>query len=293
MNESNKIEIRILNGFIDNERGGNPAGFVMPADLLTNAEKQKIAALAGLSETAFVSSSEVADFKFDFFTPTKQIPHCGHATIAAFSYMQQSGILHSGVSSKETIDGIRKIILKEGNAFMEQNVPAYISVEEDLPEVLDAMGLKQDDLIGNAEPCIVSTGNSFLIIGVKNNDILKAINYDTEKVYHISEKYNLVGFYPFSTRSVIDGRDATARMFGPFYGIAEESATGMAAGPLACYLYDRLHNKKNRFLIEQGHFMKAPSPSLVIVELDIQNGSIAGLMAGGKGNAERTLTIDY
>jgi PhzF family phenazine biosynthesis protein len=287
-----KIMVRILNGFIDNGKGGNPAGLVLDADNLSDQQKQSIAAKAGLSETAFVSHSNVADYKFDFFTPTKQIPHCGHATIAAFSYLQQNGMLKSEFSSKETIDGTRKIIIRNDNAFMEQKAPVYTLVEDDKRKILTSLGLQQEQLIDTIEPMLVNTGNTFLVIGVKNKEIVGSIHYDHDDVYSICEKYNLVGFYPFALDTVIPGRDATTRMFGPYYGIAEESATGMAAGPLACYLYDQLGYRKKEFIIEQGHFMNIPSPSLIIVNIDIISDSISGLMAGGKGNTVKTLEIE-
>jgi PhzF family phenazine biosynthesis protein len=71
-------------------------------------------------------------------------------------------------------------------------------------------------------------------------------------------------------------------MFAPRYGIDEESATGMAAGPLGCYLHDKLQNKKSQFLIEQGYLMSQSSPSVIDVRLQTKHGSIVSLMAGGK-----------
>jgi predicted PhzF superfamily epimerase YddE/YHI9 len=56
------IEAQIINGFVDNGAGGNPAGVVFDADELTNEQKLKAASLVGLSETAFVSSATVADY---------------------------------------------------------------------------------------------------------------------------------------------------------------------------------------------------------------------------------------
>ena len=88
-----KIEAHIINAFIDGNIGGNPAGVVLNADGLSSSQKLEIAAIIGLSETAFVSSSKVADFKLDFFTPTKQIAHCGHATIAIFIYLRELGLI--------------------------------------------------------------------------------------------------------------------------------------------------------------------------------------------------------
>ncbi|HEX7905145.1 MAG TPA: PhzF family phenazine biosynthesis protein [Chitinophagaceae bacterium] len=257
-----KVKVEIINGFVDNNKGGNPAGVVFNADELTSEEKLKIANRVGLSETAFVSRSDVADFKLDFFTPLKQIAHCGHATIATFSYLQQKGKLGKTTSSKETIDGIRKIILQDDNAFMEQAAPAYLSVNDDMDKILSSLQLQPVDLIDDAVPLVVNTGNSFLLVGLKEQQQLKNLQPDLERVAAISAKYGLIGYYVFTLETIVPERDSSARMFGPYYGIPEESATGMAAGPLACYLYDQLHIKKQQYLIEQGWFMKPLSPSL-------------------------------
>jgi len=101
------VAVQVVNAFVDNGRGGNPAGVVLNAERFSQAQKQAIAAKVGLSETAFVSPSRTADFKLEFFTPTRQIPHCGHATIATFSYLVQLGLLDGARSSKEMLDGNR------------------------------------------------------------------------------------------------------------------------------------------------------------------------------------------
>ena len=95
----------------------------------------------------------------------------------------------------------------------------------------------------------------------------------------------------FSGDAKDQARDAGTRMFAPRYGINEESATGMAAGPLACYLYDQMGINKDVFLIEQGHFMKPPLPSVITVKLNLEDGKITGLMAGGKANVMKSIVI--
>ncbi|MEQ8364863.1 MAG: PhzF family phenazine biosynthesis isomerase [Cyclobacteriaceae bacterium] len=124
------IKVNVIHAFADNLKGGNPAGVVLEADELDNNQKLGIAAKVGLSETAFVSRSQVADFKLDFFTPNKQIPHCGHATVATFSYLRQRGRIVKNTSSKETIDGTRQIFFDEDLAFMEQRAPEFIPLEQ-------------------------------------------------------------------------------------------------------------------------------------------------------------------
>jgi predicted PhzF superfamily epimerase YddE/YHI9 len=82
-------------------------------------------------------------------------------------------------------------------------------------------------------------------------------------------------------------------MFAPRYGIDEESATGMAAGPLACYLFANNFTTKTELRIKQGEYMPIPSPSLINVNLILENGIINKLYAGGNAFAadEKTLVI--
>lgn len=290
MDSSKKvINVQILNAFAENGKGGNPAGVVLNADDLSYRNKLEISKKVGLSETAFVSKSMTDDFKLDFFTPTKQIAHCGHATVATFSYLKQIGALKNDSSSKETIDGSRKIELIGDLAFMEQLAPKYTDVSNKESVVLKSLGLKKSDLIPNAPIQLVNTGNSFILVPVKSNEILKNIIPDFDLISEVSDAFDLIGYYVFSTDTE---SDATSRMFGPRYGILEESGTGMAAGPLACYLFDILNIKKNSFHIQQGNYMKDPSPSLIIVNLRIVDQKIKNLMAGGKGILNRQLEVE-
>lgn len=283
MDKAKKIEVQILNAFVDNGKGGNPAGIVLDADTLSNSQKLSIAAAVGLSETAFISKSKSADFKLDFFTPTKQIAHCGHATIATFSYLHQLGKIPNKDTSKETIDGVRQIKMIGELAFMEQQAPTYKDIAPKRKEILNSLGLGEADLLQDAPISIVNTGNSFLIIPVANAQILQAIKANFEQITAISEALDLIGYYVFTTDTKADNRDVSTRMFAPRYGIAEESGTGTAAGPLACYLFDKLQIKKQQFLIQQGKYMQTPSVSLLIVDLSIEKQEIVRLMVGGKG----------
>ncbi|MDC6362621.1 MULTISPECIES: PhzF family phenazine biosynthesis protein [Flavobacteriaceae] len=285
------VKVQVVNAFVDKGKGGNPAGVVLDADNFSQSQKLHIAKEVGLSETAFVSKSETADFKLEFFTPTRQIAHCGHATVATFSYLEQLGKVPKQNSSKETIDGNRDIKLVEGLAFMEQRAPKYGELTLVKDFILESLGLDASDLMSHAALQYVNTGNAFFVIPVKNENILGHISPKQELIQQLSEAFDLVGFYPFAIDMDEPMFDATARMFAPRYGIDEEAATGMAAGPLACYLHDILGLKKERFKIRQGQFMRPPSPSSIIVDLKIEQGKILSLMAGGKGVVSKELEI--
>lgn len=287
---------QIVNGFVTKNGGGNPVGVVLDADDLSADQMQQIARKVGLSETAFVSSSNEAGFRFDFFTPNRRIAHCGHATIAAFSYLAQLGRVSEGETSKMTVDGPRKIIIQGTQSFMEQLAPSFstpaawpdrgVSKED----VLYSVGLSESDLIAGVDPQLVNTGNSFIVFPVKDAALLAHVTPDQNAIAEISEKLDLIGYYLFA---LADGKvDATTRMFAPRYAIPEEAATGMAAGPLACYLHDVMAMNKSHFTIAQGDFMIPPSPSRISVELDRNShGEITGLLAGGYGRSVRTVNV--
>ena len=287
------IEVNLVNSFTYNGCGGNSAGVVLNADEYTREQKQKIAKKAGYPETAFVSSSEVADFKLEFFTPNKQIPHCGHATIAAFSYLQQTGMIDKKYAVKETIDGNRDIILEDGYAYMEQIPQFFKDIEQcDIDAVMNSLSLSKDDLIAGYVPKISNTGVSFLIIPIANNDALSAIKTDLDKINEISEKYDLVGFYAFTEKPVDKRHNVTTRMFAPRFAIPEESATGMAAGNLSAYLFEYMDYKCDKIIVEQGFFMENPSKSEIIVNLSIQDGRLVKIMAGGTASLDNSKFVN-
>lgn len=283
-------KVLIVRAFSTNGAGGNPAGVVLDADDLDDRQKLDLARQVGLSETAFVSDSVKAGFKLDFFTPTKQIAHCGHATIATFTLLKQSNRIGGNSSSKETIDGVREIYFEGNMAFMEQQKPAFISISAAARvKMLASLGLGKAALLPGFEPEIVNTGNNFLIIPVKEERILEAIKPDLETIAQLSEKLGLIGFYLFALTPT-EGVDATTRMFAPHYGIPEEAATGMAAGPLAAYLDKYRAIDSTTVTITQGRFMKPASPSTILVRLEKTNAGIQRLFVGGSAIVAADLT---
>jgi PhzF family phenazine biosynthesis protein len=289
------IEVQIVNAFIDGAAGGNPAGVVIDANALTAAQKLKVAQRVGLSETAFVSASDSATIKLDFFTPTRQIAHCGHATIATFSLLRQLGIISEGRHSKETIDGNRDILVDGSMAFMEQRAPKYAPVasrSELGKRSIASLRLAQAQLLTGIDPFVVNTGNSFLIVPLADEPSVAELRPDLGLIASLSDELDLIGYYVFSTATKVPGRHAGARMFAPRFGIPEEAGTGMAAGPLACFLHDHLGVPDREIIIEQGWLMQPPSPSVIKVTLELAQGKISRLMAGGTARAVSSMRVE-
>ena len=290
-----QIEVHVVNAFIDGNAGGNPAGVVVDANALSTAQKLKVAQQAGLSETAFVSASDTATIKLEFFTPTRQIAHCGHATIATFALLRQMGRVGEGRLSKETIDGNRDILIDGEMAFMEQRGLEYtqIAAASELgARALASLGLAPARLLPGVDPYVVNTGNSFLIVALPDEQSVAELRPHPGLVAALSEELDLIGYYVFSTATKVQGRHAGARMFAPRFGIPEEAGTGMAAGPLACFLHDHLGVADREMFIEQGWLMQPASPSVIKVDLEPGVGKIARLMAGGTARTMSSMRVE-
>ncbi len=268
-----QIKVFLMNSLVDGDRGGNPAGVVLQADALSTQQKQQIASKVSVSETAFISASQTATYKLDFFTPSRQIPHCGHATIAAFCLLSQQGILKDGQYTKETIEGNRSILVSSGTASMEQKAPQYLIPQGkgiEFSAISHSLSIQTPTLWEQYPPLGVHTGNRFLIIPIPNLVTLRSIQPVQGEIEQISETLDCIGFYPFCQETNLPGRLASARMFAPRFGIPEESATGTAAGPLAGYLFDKMKITTESYFLEQGWEMPKPSRSLIQIQTFVE-----------------------
>lgn len=272
-----EVTVNYVLAFGDRPGTGNPAGVALEGSDLTEEQCLTVAAEVGASETAFLSVEDTRDIRVRFFTPLKPIAFCGHATIAAFSMARDSAKLREG--SYLVNRGPQEFSVEIGaeQIFMRQQAYQEFALDSHQGKAVrqEVFGPGSGDPVAMV---IGYTGVRFLLVQLPSESLLPHVQIDQEGLYRFSEQHDLVGLYLFaekerktrgqnsqhggtgnsSTEPVI-----TARMFAPYYGIEEESATGMAAGPAAHYLASRGYAPKGRFAIEQGTYMKEPSPSLI------------------------------
>lgn len=287
-----KVKTYILNSFGKSVDGGNPAGVVLEADNLSEKEMKKIASIIGLSETAFVMKSKMADFKVRFFTPVEEVDICGHATIAAFSLLANKGIIKSGEYTQETKAGILKVNVNEDlSIMMNQNKPIYGEVlNREL--IAKTLNISTESFMENLPIQIVSTGLKDIIIPVKSIEILNNIKPNFDAISKVSEKYNAIGYHIF-TLETIENSVAQCRNLAPLYGIDEESATGTSNGALACYLfkYGKVSScKQINMTMEQGYSMNKPSN--INVELKVKNNEVIDIKVGGSAFNLKEMEIE-
>lgn len=271
------VDVYVAVAFSKDAKGGNKAGVVLGRSELTSVQKAAIAKEMGYSETAFVLDSDKADFKLQYFTPTEEVPLCGHATIAAFSTLKLLNMLDKPDCTIETEAGILNIHIKDdGLILMEQNRPEYL-------EVLDSdifTGCIERNFIDHRFPIqIVSTGLNDVMLPVDSVEHLEQLSPDFEMIANMSKEKEVVGVHAFT---IIKESDVTAicRNFAPLYGIDEESATGTANCALACYLF-KYYKQQSQYVFEQGHNMG--DISRIVVNLSYHENVIDSVFVGGYG----------
>ena len=271
------VEVYIAAAFCKENSGGNKAGVVLLSSELCNDEKMQIAEKLGFSETAFLSESSDADWRFEYFTPTEEVPLCGHATIAAFRVLRQLGLLKKPKLQIETKAGLLNVcVYDDGSIFMEQNLPQFYEqpTKEELEHCL------QTKMIDEQYPLqIVSTGLKDILVPMKSPQSLWEMQPDFDAMSQLSRDYDVIGVHAYALTSD-DETTAVCRNFAPLYGIDEESATGTSNCALACLLFQ--HGlRQQRYVFEQGHVLGAVSH--IVAELESTEDKITQVRVGGKG----------
>lgn len=282
------IEVLLVNSFTANGKGGNPAGVVLNADKLSDAQKLNVAQAVGYSETAFVSNDDEVDFEVSFFTTTNEVDFCGHATLATFSIMHQMGILTANDYVQRTKAGILPVAINtDGQVIMNLQLPVK-SGGFSYQEISTVIGIDSEVLASTKLPIeVISTGLADLIIPVPTGQ-LDLIKSNDLAITDFCQKHDIVGFHIFELCTSESPFTASCRNFAPLFGIPEESATGSASGALACYLAEHL-SLANDYIFEQGRSMNCAS--VITASVGFQGGKIASVQVGGVANKIGTMQV--
>ncbi|TCD18274.1 PhzF family phenazine biosynthesis isomerase [Pedobacter psychrodurus] len=233
-----------IDAFTKERFSGNPAGVVVNADGLTDAQMQQIAKELNNSETAFLFSPDDndSDGLIRYFTPTSEVPICGHATIAAMYAKAIEHNLDACILRYKTKIGtlpfeiVKKnedyqIIMPQGKFELS---PKFDNITT--KQILSALGLDYADTDERCPVQIASTGHSKVMIGIKSREKLNNLNPNYNSLIDLSKQINCNGYFVFTFDSDDNDVLTYGRMFAPAIGINEDPVTGNANRPLGGYL---------------------------------------------------------
>lgn len=275
-----KINIKLIKAFTRDKNNGNPAGVVLDADGISEKDMLKISSDLGFSESAFIMRSEKADYKVRFFSPTQEVDICGHATVAAFHCLIESGRIrfndcNEKTQTIETKSGVFPVTChKDGLIEMVQDKTQYNDVTVSKRDIAKMLNIKDIDIM-DFPLQIVSVGTPKLIIPVISIDALFRIKPNLEGIRRCCEKTGAKGFYPFTSETINKDSDFHARQFNPLFGIDEDPVTGVAAGALGAYIIQNKISEKRKFIVEQGYILKKMGRVYVDVDDEVRIGGYA------------------
>ncbi len=282
-----------IDSFTRQAFSGNPAGVIPDARGLSAATMQAIAREMNKSETAFVfpkTDQLDGDVEVRFFTPTAEVPICGHATIAAHYVLAHEGGPR-GTRKQHTAAGILAVetetVDRDTRIWMHQQAGQFSPpIEGDtLADLLVALGLDASDLDDNGPVQIVSTGHSKVVIPVRRRTRITGLAPDMNALTRLSARIGCNGYYTWTTDDPDPGNYTSGRMFAPAIGIPEDPVTGNASGCLGAYLvhHDLLPTNAQgvaSFYAGQGHEVGRPGRVLVEASRPAANAPVAVRIAG-------------
>lgn len=244
-------EYAVADVFTTEPLSGNPVAVFLDATAFDAARMQRIAREMNLSECVFVLPPERdGDVRVRIFTPVNELPFAGHPTLGAAIVLageRDRLLMETKMGTVPfTYDRSKPVVA----ARMRQPVPTWAPYDH-TEHLLNALGITDSTLPVE----VYRNGPRHVYVGLPDVPALSALRPDQRALAeHLDVATNCFAKAENSWRM---------RMFSPAYGVAEDAATGSAAGPLAVHLARRgLIPYGSRIEIWQGVEMGRPSRML-------------------------------
>lgn len=230
-----KIPFYQVDAFASEQFAGNPAAVCVLESWPENRLLQSIAAENNLAETAFFTKNDDGSFHLRWFTPSFEIPLCGHATLAS-AYVLFRYLRHAGPSIHfHTLSG--ELIVHQDGELLMMDFPAY----DPEPAVLT------DDMvsaIGGRPVEFLRAGINYYAIFGQEAEV-RALQPNYPLMLELMDGTDIIGFVPTAPGK---DYDFVSRYLAPEAGtsITEDPVTGSIHAALVPFWADRLGKEKLR-----------------------------------------------
>ena len=225
----------LVDAFTTQKFKGNPAAVCIAEKKIDDSTMQSIATEIGFSETAFIRKISDNSYSIRFFTPKKEIPLCGHATLASSKIIFDTTNLET-ISFLNCENVELKIAKADGKIVMQ--FPVYDTQEIEVPiSMLDALGL--DEIINSR----FSFKNKIILIEINDPEALASLKPDFHALINSYDGINGVLVTAQSNNAEFDFH---YRYFWPWAGTNEDPVTGGVQTFLTKYWAVKLSKNKLR-----------------------------------------------
>ncbi|MGZ4389505.1 MAG: PhzF family phenazine biosynthesis protein [Gaiellaceae bacterium] len=260
--------------FTDTPLAGNQLAVFTDARDVPDGLMQRLAKEMNFSETVFVLPKEGdGHVRIRIFTPQRELPFAGHPTLGSAFVL--GGPLQLIEIRLETGQGVVPVRLEREGArivygAMEQPYPTVEPFAE-ADGLLAALGVERSELPVE----VYDNGMQHAYVALASEDEVAGLVPDLAALGRFD-----VGVSCFAG----SGDRWKTRMFAPAHGVAEDPATGSAAGPLALHLVrHRLVEAGRRIEISQGAEIGRPSTLYASADDEhVEVGGAAVIVARGE-----------
>jgi trans-2,3-dihydro-3-hydroxyanthranilate isomerase len=213
--------------FTDRPLEGNQLGVFTDARALTGEQMQRLAREMNFAECTFVlPAGQGGDARIRIFTPAQELPFAGHPVLGTAFVVGEP--LGKAEIRLETGAGIVPLELRrEGGRVvygrMQQPIPQWQPYAQ-AAALLAALGVPRSALPVES----YRNGPNHVYVALDSEAQVAALKPDLKALAALGD----IGANCFAGA----GRRWKTRMFAPGLGVAEDPATGSAAGPLALHL---------------------------------------------------------
>jgi PhzF family phenazine biosynthesis protein len=218
-----------VDAFTKRRFAGNPAAVVLLESFPGDELLQAIAAENNLAETAFLVADE-GDYRLRWFTPTIEVPLCGHATLASAAVVMER--LEPGRNQVVFHTASGPLTVKRSDATYVMDFPRRSS-----EPVATPAGLA--DTLGAVPIEVLADTFNYLVV-LANAQVVRKLAPDIEAIKRLDRSGLIV------TAAGDDGYDFVSRYFAPAKGIPEDPVTGGAHCALVPYWARRLGKSQFR-----------------------------------------------
>lgn len=265
------LAYEIIDVFTSAPLEGNPVAVFVDGGGLSGDLMQRLARELNLSETVFLlPGSDAADAGARIFTPAIEMPFAGHPVLGAAAVVGDRQGLDS--VRLQTGAGVVAVELRrDGDTVvygeMEQPIPTWSGLAQ-ADALLAALGVERSELPVE----VYDNGPRHTFVALASEAGVAALRPDLGALA-------VVGTFGVSCFAA-SGTRVRTRMFAPALGVAEDPATGSAAGPLAVHLARHGATGFGDWLeIRQGE--EIGRPSLLRARADACGGALERVLVGG------------
>lgn len=246
------LRFTVLDVFTERPLAGNQLAVFPNAAGIDEAQLQPLAREINFSETVFLYPSDdpANTARMRIFVPNAEIPFAGHPVLGTAVLLAARRNLSE--VRLETGQGLVPVVVSGTHGSMRQPLPS-VSAYDKTDTLLRALGVERSELPVE----VYDNGLRHVYVTLPSVAAVLAVRPDTSALVDLeSGSDRLVGFNCMAG----SGNRYTTRMFAPVDGVAEDPATGSAAGPLACHL--ARHGRiewGTQVTISQGEVIGRPS----------------------------------